>query len=185
MKNLLFCLLLAIGLVSCAKDEIVTGKLDPNATINLRYAASTSLLRSASAVHLTALEIVKQTTNLKFTYNGELYGRGFADAQRDTITPMLKMWGTDIIAQDGTYEPIFIEATDCILQRVRFSYTPDQIVDTIAYIPNSILREAQVKIKAAYDAQNYTECYAMFDTVFVFIPISGSEWRALKALDQE
>ena len=183
MKNLLFCLLLAVTVISCTKDEVSTGQLDPNATINLRYAASVSLLRSAS--HLSALEIVKQTTNLKFTYNEIPYGRGFADAQRDTITPMLKMWGTDIIAQDGSYEPSFIESTDVILQRIINLDKPNMVIDTVAYIPNAILRSAEEKIKAAYAIQNYTECYSVFDSAFVFIPITGAEWRVLKATNQQ
>lgn len=180
MKKTIFILLLTTIFASCSKnDEPRTW--DSNAMINLRPAAGTK----ATSGHLTALEIVKQTANLKFTnvpiFGNQVVGRGFSDVQRDTVTPMLKMWGTDIIDQEGKYTPEFIEATDCVLQRIRNHGLPNEVIDTVAYIPNSVLRSAESQIKAAYAASDYETCYKVFNEAFTFIPITGAEWRALKS----
>lgn len=185
MKKLIYLLLVFAAFAGCKKDND-NGKLDPKATINLRPAKGVQL-RADNPQHLTALEIVKQTTNLKWI-NEELtggittiIGRGFSDAQRDFNAPMLKMWGTDIIDQEGKYATGFINGRDMVLQRVINDGKPNVFVDTIAYIPNSVVIEARKTVKAAYDAGNYTECYRLFNEAFTFIPITGMEWQALKA----
>lgn len=188
MKTIrLFALILSCMtlLTSCDK-EVSTGQLDPNAMINIRpgspiFAQNSAKLRSINASHLSALEIVKQTTNLVFTYEGDPWARGFSEPQRDTITPMLKMWGTDIIDFDGNYRAKFIESENCILQRIINADKPNMVIDTIAYIPNSTLRSAEARIKEAFAREDYTTCYQVFDSAFVFIPINGAEWEALKA----
>lgn len=213
--GLILLLSLVLGAYSCKDDQVNdNGKLDPNAMINLRPAAGTVLrsattprLRSASIgpEHLTALEIVLQTVNLKFwnepIFGHQFAGRGFDPLQRDTLAPMLKMWGSDIISQFGLYVPDFIEAEDCVLERlilVKFAtndtviFNPiicrpfeqdydKSILDTIAYIPNSVLRNAEIQIKAAYANNDFTTVYELFNTAFTFIPITGPEWRDLKS----
>jgi hypothetical protein len=180
MKRVIFLVMIFVSLAGCKKEDN-KGQLDPNAMVKIRPAVT------RAEGHLSALEIVQETGNLKF-YNRAIYGDqpvgiGFADSQRDLVTPCLKMWGTDIIYQDGSYVPDFIEAEDCVLQRVHNQGQAGQEwIDTIAYIPNAILRSSQVRIKAAYDVGNYTEVYRLFDSTYIFIPITGQEWRALKAL---
>jgi len=171
-------------------NKVITGQLDPNAMINIRpgspiFAQNNAGLRSINAGHLSALEIVKQTTNLMYTYQGDPWARGFSEPQRDTITPMLKMWGTDIIDFDGNYMPKFIESENCILQRIINANKPNMVIDTIAYIPNAVLRAAEARIKQAFAREDYTTCYHVFDSAFVFIPITGSEWETLKAASNQ
>jgi hypothetical protein len=84
------------------------------------------------------------------------------------------MFATDIITQDGVYQREFIYGYDVIL-------TTHDNVDTVAYVPNSIITEARNNIEAALENENYDEVYRLFNEAFTFIPISGSEWRALKA----
>lgn len=208
--GILFSFLFLLLSFSCKDETTGTGQLDPTAMINIRPVESLGSLKAPffmrvpkypSSTHLSPREIVLQTTNLEFMYNGTEWGRGFSMPQRDTISPMLKMWGTDIISMNGTLDPMFIEASDCVLQRlfyVKFStkdtvlYDPiaiypsegdyDKVLfDTIAYIPNSVLRSAETSIKAAYDRNDFASCYQIFDSAYVFIPITGPEWRALKA----
>lgn len=57
--------------------------------------------------------------------------------------------------------------------------------DTIAYVPNSVIRRAEVAIKTAFDAGDYDECMRLFEEAYVFIPITGPEWRALKEAGEE
>ena len=180
MKKITFILLaLSLAFVGCEKKG--NKRLDPNATILLRPAKGVQLRSSDNPEHLTALEIVQQTVtmiynNFEIAEDGEIR-RGFADAQRDYDIPALKMWGTDIIDQIGDYQTEFIGGHDFILVRGETFETED----TIAYIPNSVIKEARISIKAAYDAGDYAKVYKLFDTAFTFIPITGEEWRALKA----
>lgn len=53
-------------------------------------------------------------------------------------------------------------------------------LDTLGYIPNKILKQAQQEIKEAYARGDYETCYKLFDTAFKFYPITGPRWRALK-----
>lgn len=176
----------AILVLTGCNDETSDGLLDPNATIKIRPALVNDHLSSLrSANHLTGLDIVKQTDAMYFKYDSIIYDRGFHALQRDTIEPCLMMYGTDIIDQQGNYHPRFIESIDCVLIRIHDLDLESEWIDTIAYVPNEVLRSAQERIKAAYDVQDYTTCYQVFDSAFVFIPITGPEWRLLKELGVE
>jgi hypothetical protein len=136
--------------------------------------------------YLSPIEVVRQAVGISFQ-NYALFGnqavdRGFHALQRDTISdpPCLMMYGTDIITQFGEYEPCFIEGEDCILFRA-----VNNVRDTIAYIPNNTMRTAESQIKIAYDAQDYEEVYRIFNEAFTFLPCTASEWRAIKAAEQD
>ena len=172
MKNLFLLLAVAFAFASCEKEieNIDKGKLDPNATILIR--AGKGVKTRAHVSGLTAQEIVEATANIKFktqyfsnNYLEEpiLAARGFAEAQRDLSIPALKMWGTDIIAQDGSYMRDFIYGTEI--------YLTDHNNDTIAYIPQTVIDNARTLIETAYADENYTEVYKVFDEAFTFLPI--------------
>jgi len=190
MKKL-FYLLIAVLLIACKGDEPKVFQIDPLATVNIKPAAGTvmKVKSNVNVEHLTALEIVKQTTVLQFYYNDPIvnqglvkFERGFDVLQRDTVsaTPALKMWSTDIIKIDGKMELAFIESKDCILLKFDLKVAGSKR-DTIAYIPNSTLRIAETQIKALYTAENYEAIYELFNNVYTFTPISGAEYKALKA----
>ena len=179
MKKLLFVFIVMI-LAGCEKEPTTKGKLDPNALISIRPAAGVKS-------YLSAKEIVKQTSDMSF-YNLKMYSlpiaRGFSTAQRDTLNVRLMMWGTDIIDQSGKYTGEFIEGKDFVFRKaVDLGHYPP-IYDTLAYIPNSVVTEAREKIVTAFADSNYTEVYRLFDVAFTFTPITGPEWRALKASGQ-
>lgn len=181
MLYILAAVVAIVALNSCSKDDS-NGRLDANAMISLRPAAGVkSADVNANPDHLTASEIVEQAATM-WWYNKiaspNPIGRSFADHQRDFINNRLLMYGTDIIAQDGSYENGFIKGEDMVL--IRGVGNPIR-VDTIAYIPNAVLRTADAAIRSAYDKQDYTTCYQLFDKAFTFIPITGAEWRELKA----
>lgn len=136
--------------------------------------------------YLSPIEVVRQASGISF-YNYALFGdqavgRGFHVMQRDTISdpPCLMMYATDIINQEGVYTPEFIEGEDCVLVRLI-----NEKCDTIAYIPNSVMRTAESQIKIAYDAQDHEEVYRIFNEAFTFLPVTGPEWRAIKAAEQD
>ena len=126
--------------------------------------------------------------------------------QRDTLSanPALLMFGTDIIDSEGRFNKSFLFARDVVIFGKRYqgklttygdrqSYGDDfenslgyligkqGTKDTIAYIPNSVMREAQGRIEKAYNEGNYTEVYKLFHETFRFRPITGRKWRELKA----
>lgn len=74
------------------------------------------------------------------------------------------MWGTDIIDQEGKFHKTFIYGTDV--------YLTDNNNDTIGYVPQSVINNARTLIEAAYNDENYTEVYRLFDEAFTFLPIS-------------
>lgn len=171
-------LFIALSLFSCKKDN--KGLLDPNATVSIRPAAGVK----AYDRHLTAEEIVHKTSDIAFMtfHNPEKThwaeaSRGFADHQRDFENMRLLMYSTDVVAQNGTLEEGFIEGRDIVLRILDQRLEP---IDTIAYISNSIIIQAEKEIRAAYAAEDYETCYRLFDNAFVFQPITGAEWRALK-----
>ena len=126
--------------------------------------------------------------------------------QRDTLSanPALLMFGTDIINSEGRFNKSFLFARDVVIFGLRYqgkltTYGDRQVEnddpekdlgmligkygvkDTIAYIPNSVMREAQGRIEKAYNEGNYTEVYKLFHETFRFRPITGKKWRELKA----
>lgn len=210
----LFFLLISFSfLISCSSDD-KTGptQLDPNAVVRINPAKGVQTRAGSDGIHLTAWEIARWGEDMTFldsvNHSG---GRGFAPAQRDTsyIDPHLAMWGTDIIDQDGKWDGTFINGHDIVITRnfVELNVTDhngtlsgdtvyeDPLAvrilhgrpgcDTIAYIPNSVLHYAKERIRAAYDKGDYTTVYALFNKAFTFKPITGAEWRALKAKGEE
>ena len=126
--------------------------------------------------------------------------------QRDTISdsPALLMFGTDIINSSGRFNKSFLFARDVVIFGLRYqgkltTYGDRQaedddpekdlgmligkygVKDTIAYIPNAVMREAQGKVEKAFNDGNYTEVYKLFHETFRFRPITGRKWRELKA----
>lgn len=180
MKYILCVFIALITVMGCEKEPTSKGKLDPNALISIRPAAGVKS-------YLSAKEIVKNTWDMSF-YNTNMFtlplARGFSPNQRDTVNVRLLMWGTDIIDQFGKYTGEFIEGKDFVL-RVDVNLTArPPVYDTIAYIPNSVITEARTKIQTAFADSNFVEVYRLFDVAFTFTPITGPEWRALRAAGQ-
>ena len=141
--------------------------------ILIRPAAGVQL--KATVPGLTGLEVVEQGINIRFrshwgdTGDGSVYrdneyimARTFAEAQKDLSIPALKMYGTDIIAQQGHFVKDFIYGYDV--------YITGSNNDTIAYVPQSVINNARSLIEAAYN-ENYTEVYRLFNEAFTFLPI--------------
>lgn len=188
MKKL-FYLLIAVALIACKSDEPKAFVIKDTDKIAIR--ASSTAVKAPSAIeatntaHLSALEIVKQATLIEFKHTGETWGRTFSSELRDLTTPKLLMWATDVIALDGQLQEDFLIATDVMF--VRYSTNsgdPNNVIDTIAYIPNATLRAAEIAIRKAYADKDIDACYSVFNTAYTFTPITGAEWKALKSAGQ-
>ena len=191
MKRTLFYLAaLMVAFTSCSKEDNPTPTKEPfkiSITDMVYITEQTNTTKAASTEHLTGLEIVKQTREIQFqntpSWNGgEIvnWGRGFQENQRDLTSepPKLMMYATDVITESLTLQEDFISATNVVL--VRYIDEDFRKQDTIAYIPNATLREAETRIRAAFAAKDMEACYEIFNEAYKFVPITGEEWLALK-----
>lgn len=189
MKKIILFLLALVVFIGCNPEEPIVEKIkiDPYATVDIKPdPKGWGNLRSANPEHLSPLEIVEKTTVMQY-YNPDiiewsdgLWERGFHDLQKDLNpdNPMLKMWGIDIITEEGEYLPYFIESENIIL--ISFELIDDAPRDTIGYIPNSVMRTAETAIKVAYANGDTEAVYQLFNEAFTFRPITGAEYKALK-----
>lgn len=181
MKQLFILLFAVAAFVGCEKEK--DNLLDPNAMIAINPAPD--IKAETNPKHLSAKEIVEQATILSF-WNTKFWDqaaqeREFGDHQKDFINHRLLMAGFDIIQTTGALELWFIEGSDFLVEAWYDRGKPEFRKDTIAYIPNAVIRAAEVKIKEAYANKDYKECYRLMDEAFTYTPITAAEWRALKA----
>lgn len=176
-KIILFLIIIGFALVGC-KDRnqniVDKGQMNPNAMILLRPASGVQL-RSAIA-GLTALQVVEYANSIHFQShyfdNGfndvaKDMSRQFDDVQKDYETPALKMYGYDVISPDGIYYRDFTNAFSVYIVNVDNTNK----VDTLAYIPDSVINNTRPLIEQAYNDENYTEVYRLFNEAFTFMPI--------------
>ena len=199
MKKLLFMLFSALCvatvLVSCSSDDNDTslGGMRINGVV-----AS----RAADVAHLSAMEIAQQSISINYI-SDERHAWGnisLEDFMRDTTPehPALVLPSKVIdLTGDGSQlneEPINVH--DAVVARsIKINENGDTTImkptdywwqsdcqrDTIAYIPNKIMREAYKNIKAAWDAGDKEKVKKLFHDAIVYYPITAKEWKALKA----
>lgn len=174
MKKLLFILSVLFFAFACEPEDVSKGQLDPNAMITIRPAKGVQLRSTVSG--LTALEIVEQATTIHFKthhFAGQyeevpkIAMYGFDAAQKDYETPALKMYGYHVISTDGEYYQTFTNAFDVYIVKVDNTNKSD----TLAYIPDVVINTARPLIEQAYEDENYTEVYRLFNEAFTFLPI--------------
>jgi hypothetical protein len=189
MKKALILLAIIFAIVSCSKDEKPSRfRLDSSAMIYIKpnqnsNSKKLSFSGKYSSEHLSNLEIVKLGTTMRF-YNDSLSNNecvgGFAGKDTISAVPAFLRYGTDIINENGFGKPYlvpdFIYAYDIVIEI--FKSNTDH--DTIAYIPNAVIENARLNIKAALAAKDTASVYTIFNSAFTFIPITGSEYRELK-----
>ena len=191
MKKLHLLLLLPL-FIACEKEvqESKQFRLDPDAKIRIE-AVKSGMQRVISdsieidTIHLSALEVVKQAHSLSY-YNDSLmtvgpWQAGFVGKDTISENPALLRWGEEIITLDGFGVPIvvpdFIYAYDMVVERK----IGDSKLDTIAYIPNEKMRDAELNIKVALENKDTLAVYGIFNNAFRFIPITGVEYKELKS----
>lgn len=186
MKKLLYLFVAMLAIVACNGDEITTpskkkkGSIRDFELVRIEAAEGVKLRSAGDDKLLTALEVAKRGDAISGTkwnerdkrfYEGA--ERGFARHQRDTISehPALLMQSTDILREEGLNVG-WIKGYNYVIL--------DKHNDTIAYLPNTILRKAEQDIYKAYADSNFTEIYRIFNEGFKFKPITGKMWRELR-----
>src|SRR5690554_3271755 len=159
MKHLLYLLTVVLFFAACSKDEDNEKPkwvIDSEAMVNINPDESFNL--KALHLGLTPEEIVRDaySMNFKTHWDAGVYreeyltpNRGFPDSYKDYDNNILKFWATDIIKEDGTLLNFFLKGYDFFIL--------NEANDTIAFIPNDILRTAETLIEDAYEAEDYDE----------------------------
>ncbi len=131
---------------------------------------------------LTPREVVEQAGNFVFT---EDEGKGdddvrysIMDNMKDLDNARIKLWGQQIINEDGSLNEYFMSARNIYVEPNRFDVAGGKI---IAYIPNKVMEEAWKKIQVAYKEGRYDDVYRIFQDAYQATPITEAEYLKLKA----
>ena len=203
MKKL-YVVLLALGagvLAGCKKEN--KGPLDPSAMLALNAPKETQANEAATKAadgeqqRLTPRQVIERATELFFYYrdsdkSSQPGQNAIGDERRDFTNNRILLYNSFVIDHLGRLNTNFLDGSDFLLVEGREfdgnSFPPghpyfgmDITVDTVAYIPSRIIKEASAKIKAAYAQGDYAACYKLFEEAYVFYPITG---RALKELQE-
>lgn len=198
MKNLLIILSFVILAVSC-DDKETPNILDPTTQITLNAATSKVIPPSAPYSIDTIVRYAMIWSFHTKVASGSLEG-GISTESRDFAAKTLKIGlAEEIVKLDKQGNPqlgwILTDSIYDIVLGVKHleskpghwfdilhpSFDYSQEKDTLGYIPNAVVRKAEADIKAAFNAKDYDKCMRLFREAYVFIPITGPEWRELKA----
>jgi hypothetical protein len=170
-----------IAAAGCKKEETIIRH-------DVMIRGKQSLTTSKSETHLTPVEVAKEATYIVYRVKewgwnpGKLY---IIDGLRDTVNGILMRNSWDILDPSNyALDSAFITGKDMVLERYLNGWTlQDGInwphIDTIGYIPNSVLKNAYDLIIPAFKNKQWQEIYDIFNEKFVFLPITGAEYREL------
>lgn len=173
-----------VSVIACDKTKKEPKRvLDTNAKISIHVTTADGT-RAKGTYAKDRDELMERVNTILLNHEGQDHSWVYSitEEMKDYDKHIIKMWGDAIITprREGvrdkeTLNYNFIGAHDVV-------FTDDRIpADTLGYIPNRVLREAEAKIKIAFDAEDYDEVYRLFNEVYQAVPITGKEWRALKA----
>ena len=189
--------------ISCSKDDNKSA-YDPFRPVPIRAAAGTRAYIQGNL--LSGKQVVQQTWGMRGKYPDGTATQGakpFTDVMRDTINPAFKLLMQDVLPPSPDRKShilgdVFITLRDVVFERglhvegkdtVFCGYAKDysgtilypNVTDTVAYVPNAQLIAAEPLVRAAFERGDYDECYRILEKAYSFIPITGAQWRKLKA----
>lgn len=177
ITTLLIGLALSLGAASCDKKNEPKKLLDANAKVSIHVTTADGTRAKGTYAKDRDELMQRVNTILGLPEDKDTHWvYAIEEDMKDYDKHIIKMWGNAIINPNTrTITRAFIGARDVV-------FTDDRIpADTLGYIPNQVLREAEAKIMTAFDKGDYDEVYRLFNEVYQATPITGEEWRALKA----
>ena len=197
IKKLFMALVFTTCLVGCKEDENKVGNYSP-IYINGVDAGNKSIQQRRS-VHeiLTRGTFYLKDTELFESFDGELSvmttGKQFLpwDNNIDTINDRLIMDAGNVLF-DGQLHWLggsFLRGRNYYIQYVNLHTDEDgnyngngvkEWLDTVGYIPNHVIEEAQIKILDLWKEGKVDEIYKTFQDAFYFIPCTGEEFKSIK-----
>lgn len=181
---LLSCLLL-VGLGACGEKDN-PGRLAPDAKLyinvvnNNMKAVDDTPTPDGEQRLLTPREVVEQACNFVFTdKEGDDDSRfSIMDNMKDLDNARIKLWGQQIIREDGSLNDAFMLCRNIYVEPNRIDEAGGRV---IAYIPNKVMEEAWEKIQKAYKEGRYDDVYRIFQDAYQATPITEAEYLKLKA----
>lgn len=181
MKRLFLMALVAMAFVACDKEDgfqydpmrlVPIRGVDTPATYAYNARGVKAFAHEGQQKKLTAHEIcvIALTSDLQLRCE-EWCGHGFDVRQIDTVNNILSMLIDEVLKDDLTLNYNFIGGNNMVFT----SWS-----DTVAYIPNSVLRNATEVIEQLHAQGDYEGLFEVFDNAFRFYPCTGAEYRALK-----
>lgn len=133
---------------------------------------------------LTPREIVEQAGMFLFTHpDGKKNSNiSILPEQKDLENERIKMWGEQVIHEDGTLNEYFITLRDVrILAPNKLDKDGNMLPEdnVVGYIPNEVMERAEKEIRKEYAAGNYDKVYKLFQDAYTAIPINLEMWEAL------
>lgn len=186
MKKFLLIGIIATALFACNTDK----NDDP---LILAYPMEViSVFPATDTTHLTPLQIVKEVSFMDFTINGDdnpfmwnfsdydVYGREVKGI--DTVNRILNLPPIMVYDETDTLNRVFfIDSRDVVLVRPLKGIEIIIRRDTIAYIPNAVMRKAAIDIRRAYKTNDRDQIRKVANQAYKCYAITGKEWRALHA----
>lgn len=182
MKKILLITMLLASALACQKqdnesDVKIPAVLDSNAklSINLRNPVPVKAYTAKdSAVLLSVIKNAYETQGACLDlYMGKTVYRGINDEFRDTVNMRFLFWGTDVIFSKSELGRLASNLVNVIFINIS--------QDTVAYVPNALIKSIHKRIKVAFSEKNYDECYRIFDTEYIAYPCTGEQYRKMIA----
>lgn len=134
---------------------------------------------------LTPREIVETATAMVFTdpeTGKKDMNISIAPQQKDVENARIKMWGEQVINENGTLNEYFITIRDLrIVAPNKLDKDGKMIPDfnVTGYVPNEVMERAEKEIRKEYAAGNYDKVYKLFQDAYTATPINLEMWEAL------
>lgn len=135
---------------------------------------------------LTPREIVETATAMVFTdpeTGKKDMNISIAPSQKDVENARIKMWGEQVIREDGTLNEYFITIRDLrIVAPNKLDKDGNMLPEfnVTGYVSNEVMERAEKEIRKEYAAGNYDKVYKLFQDAYTATPINLEMWEALK-----
>ncbi len=176
MKKIAIFFIVIAALMACEKEP-GSSKLDPAAPV---YISGSEAVTDAKGQDLLSVkEVIKQSNYFVCNHSSHPTSIAYYTidgvCERDTVNNRIVGYSAWVITAEGSLSTEFIESRNFLL----INYDWDTVRDTLGYIPNSVMIAAETAIKAAYEEDDYEECYRLFQEAFVFYPTTGERYLQL------